>query len=161
MSKWKIIKSLNFKQVIVLLGWFLKHPIFMYATFRATVKTLRIAQKRFSNIHNFDNKANAFRHALWNILIAKQCLKFSSDTEQVLTWTKQITDWHEEFSPNEILAKKMDLKNNQLGRKWFATVKNESILKIEEYLIEKLDSAVKINMDSSLDKIDNLVFLED
>lgn len=161
MSKWKIIKSLNFKQVIVLFGWFLKHPIFMYATFIATVKTLRIAQKRFPNTHNFDNKANAFRHALWNILIAKQCLKFSSDLEQVLIWTKQITDWHEEFSPNEILTKKMDLKNNQLGRKWFATVKNKSILKIEEYLIEKLDSAVKINTDTILDKIDNLVFLED
>ncbi|APZ46701.1 hypothetical protein BW723_10560 [Polaribacter reichenbachii] len=161
MSKWKIIKSLNFKQVIVLLGWFLKHPIFMYATFRATVKTLRIAQKRFPNTHNFDNKANAFRHALWNILIAKKCLKFSSDLEQVLTWTKQITGWHEEFSPNEILAKKMDLKNNQLGRKWFSILKNESILKIEEYLIEKLCSAIKINFDSPLDKIDNLVFLED
>ncbi len=161
MSKWKIIKSLNFKQVIVLFKWFLKHPIFMYATFRATVKTLRIAQKRFPNIHNFDNKANAFRHALWNILIAKQCLKFSSDIEQVLAWTKQITDWHEEFSPNKLLAQKMDLKNNQLGRKWFASLKNESIIAIEEYLIEKLDSAVKINMESSLDKIDNLVFLED
>ena len=92
MSFWKIIKSLNFKQLWVLFLWFLQHPLFMFATAKATYFTIRIAQKEFPDIHDQHNKANAFRHALWNLLIAKESAKFSSDLEEVLSWTKKITD---------------------------------------------------------------------
>ncbi len=161
MSKWVIIKNLNLKQIVALFVWFLKHPIFMLATFKATLITLRIAQNEFPDIHNLHNKANAFRHAIWNILIAQQCLKFSKDVDKVLAWTKQITDWHEEFSPNQKMAKLMDLHNNKVGRKSFFILKDKSKNEITEILIQKLESAVKINIKTKLDKIDNLVFLED
>ena len=40
MSKWAVIKNLNYKQVGALFVWFLKHPFFMFATFKATLITL-------------------------------------------------------------------------------------------------------------------------
>lgn len=161
MSKWVIIKNLNLKQTGALFVWFLKHPIFMLATFKATVVTLQIAQKEFPNIHNLHNKANAFRHAIWNILIAKECNKFSKDLDKVLAWTKLITDWHEEFSPNQEMAKLMDLHNNSIGRNIYSFLKKKSKNEIIEKLLLKLDDAVKINKTSQMEKINNLVFLED
>lgn len=161
MSKWEIIKNLKFKQIGALFVWFLKHPIFMLATFKATVNTLQIAQKEFPDLHNLHNKANAFRHAIWNIFIAKECNKYTKDIDKVLAWTKRITDWHEEFSPNEEMAKLMDLHNNEVGRKYFFALEDKSKNEIIVTLIQKLESAVKINIKTKLDKIDNLVFLED
>jgi len=161
MSKWEIIKNLNFKQIGALFVWFLKHPFFMFAAFRATVNTLRIAQKEFPNIHGLHNKANAFRHAIWNIFIAKECLKFTKDVDKVLAWTKLITDWHEEFSPNEEMAKLMDLHNNAIGRNYFLNLIGSSKNEIIETVILKSELAIKINAESELYKIDNLVFLDD
>lgn len=161
MSKWEIIKNLNLKQIGSLFVWFLKHPIYMLATFNATVITLRIAQKEFPDIHNLHNKANAFRHAIWNITIAIECNKYSQDDDKVLAWTKLITDWHEEFSPNMEMAKMMDLHNNFVGRNMFKTLKGKSKDEIIKELHGKLKKAIKINGVSQLDKINNLVFLED
>tara|TARA_R110002126_G_scaffold124451_4_gene266537 strand:+ start:44162 stop:44647 length:486 start_codon:yes stop_codon:yes gene_type:complete len=161
MSKWEVIKNLNFKQTGALFVWFLQHPIFMYATFIATVHTIRVAERVFPKIHGLHNKANAFRHAFWNVMIAKECHKFSTDVDKVLNWTKKITDWHEEFSPNAPMAKLMDLHNNAIGRKSFLAFKDKSNIEITKTLILKMDDAVKINKTSQIDKINNLVFLED
>lgn len=161
MSKWEIIKNLNLKQIGALFVWFIKHPIFMLATFKATVNTLQIAQKEFPDIHNLHNKANAFRHAIWNIFIAKECSKYSKDIVKVLAWTKLITDWHEEFSPNQEMAKLMDLHNNAVGRKSYLELKDNPKIEIIEKLLLKLEVAIKINQISEIDKINNLVFLED
>ncbi|WP_439130468.1 DUF6973 domain-containing protein [Polaribacter sp.] len=161
MYKREIIKNLNYKQICALFVWFFKHPFFMLATVKATIITLRVAQKEFPNIHGLHNKANAFRHAIWNIFIAKECAKFSDDLDKVLRWTKQITDWHEEFSPNEEMAKLMDLHNNKIGRKYFLKLKDKSKSEIVDALCLKLENAKKINLKSTLEKIDNLVFLKD
>lgn len=161
MSKWDVIKNLNYKQVSALFVWFLKRPFFMYATFKATLITLRVAQKEFPQIHGLHNKANAFRHAFWNVFIAKECTRFSSDLDKILAWTKQITDWHEEFSPNEKMAKLMDLHNNKMGRNLFLELKDESKNQVIKTLILKLNVAVKINEETKTEQINNLVFLKD
>lgn len=161
MTKWEVFKNLNFKQIGALFVWFLKHPIFMLATCKATIITLKIAQKEFPNIHGLHNKANAFRHAIWNVFIAIECNKFCTDENITLQWTKQITDWHEEFSPNEKMPKLMDLHNNALGREYFTSLKNKSKSEIIEIILIKLNKAVKINATSKLEEIENLVFLKD
>ena len=102
---WTIIKNLKIGQIWHLFVLFLQHPLFMFATVKATFLTMKITQKEFPDIHKKNNKANAFRHALWNILIAKFCNKFSLDLDTILEWTKKITDWHEEFSTNKKMAK--------------------------------------------------------
>lgn len=161
MTKWEVIKNLNFKQTSALFVWFLKRPIFMLATFKATVNTLKIAENEFPKIHGAHNKANAFRHALWNVLIAKECNKFSNSLKEVLDWTKLITDWHEEFSPNSPMEKLMDLHNNAIGRKIFKNLKHKSTAEITKKLISKLNTAIKISEILKIKEINNLVFLED
>jgi hypothetical protein len=161
MTKWEVIKNLNFKQTGALFVWFLKHPFFMYATFKATLITLKVAETEFPKIHGLHNKANAFRHAFWNVIIAKECYKFSTDLVKVLNWTKKITDWHEEFSPNPTMAKLMDLHNNAFGRKHFQALKDKTNSEISKAFMLKMDKAVKIKQTSEMEKINNLVFLED
>ena len=161
MSIWEIIRSLKYKQLKSLLAWFLKHPLFMIATISATVLTFRISQREFPDIHGKLNKANAFRHALWNVLIAKKCLRFSKDIKSVLCWTKKITDWHEEFSPNEELAKAMDLHNNQIGRNFFQELSQKKNNEIVIFMLSQLDEALKIKEVSDIDKTNQLMYIED
>ena len=106
------VKGVRFRQLKSLLLFLIKHPFFFISTLKATFDVLRISQKEFPNTHGFHNKANAFRHALWNIFIAKQCSLFSRKKHKIISWTKEFTDWHEDFSPNEELPRIMDLHNN-------------------------------------------------
>ena len=158
---WSIIRNLKFSQVYRVIVWFLLHPLFMFATIKATYITMKIAQKEFPDIHNKLNKANAFRHALWNFLIANQCSQFSFKLDSILDWTKKITDWHEEFSPNKEMAKLMDLHNNKIGRERFKEVGRQPRDKIVNILIDELSLAVLIRNRSDFQNFENnLVYLE-
>ena len=161
MSFVKVIRGLNYKQLISLSGKFIKHPLFMISTITATAQTFTISQREFPDIHGKHNKANAFRHALWNILIAKKCTRFSKNIEVVLHWTQQITDWHEEFSPNEELAKEMDLHNNAMGRDLFLDVTKMTTLEITNTLKSRLNAAIKVDSVFAISDSNELVYLED
>ena len=134
----------------------------MLSTVQATLQTFRVSQKEFPNIHGGHNKANAFRHAFWNTLIAKKCARFSKDRESVLSWTKRITDWHEEFSPNEKLAEAMDYHNNKIGRDTYEEVGDKAVKEIVEIIKLSLDQAKKVETVSEMEKYpEQLVYLED
>jgi hypothetical protein len=161
MSSWEIIKGLNFRQLKSLIFLLFRHPIFMTSTVRATFSVMTVAQREFPSIHGAHNKANAFRHALWNVFIAIECSKFSKDIDAVLKWTKDFTDWHEEFSPNEELPKAMDLHNNLIGRELYKEIvgrdKNQWIVSIKEELV----NSVQITSVDNLEKYPNqLVYIE-
>ncbi len=163
MSPWKLIKGLKFKQLVGLTKLFFKHPFFMFSTVRATFSVMKIAQKEFPDIHGKLNKANAFRHALWNILIAEECAKFSKNINSILDWTKEITDWHEEFSPNEALAKVMDLHNNDIGRKLYrrdaVNTKRNKFINSVKMLLE--DAAQILSVKDVEQYPNQLVYIED
>lgn len=162
MSFWKIIKGIRIRQLISLIGFTLKHPLFMFATAKATSKTLKIVQQKFPDIHGKDNKANAFRHALWNYMIAFYSFKFERDKKLVNAWVKKITDWHEEFSPNSMLARAMDLHNNLIGREQFLKSENLRETEIITELETLLQEAVEITSLEVLKKNKtNLVFIKD
>jgi len=162
MSFWKIIKGLNFKQLSSLFVQFLKHPLYMISTVQATLQTFRISQKEFPNIHGKHNKANAFRHSLWNILIAKKCARFSKNQEVVLQWTKEITDWHEEFAPNKEIEKAMDLHNNLIGRNLYPRIFEKESSEITSFMIQQLEQAILIKDVSEIENnLQQLVYLED
>ena len=134
----------------------------MLSTALATAKTFQISQREFPNIHGKHNKANAFRHALWNMIIAKKCTRFSKNIEAVLNWTEEITNWHEDFSPNEALPRMMDLHNNRIGRELFATHKNASLQEMTTMLIKQLDQAVRVTELSAFTNHPNqLTYLDD
>ena len=161
MSIKDIIKTIKIGQVKQLAIWFFRHPLFLLSAIFATLQTLKIAQKEFPNIHGKHNKANAFRHALWNILIAKKCRRFNSNTTKVMNWTQTFTNWHEDFVVNEDLPRLMDLHNNAIGRKLFLAWKDEKVNTITKLLKFELQNAKLITAKNEFDSVKNsLVFLE-
>jgi hypothetical protein len=132
------------------------------STVQATLQTFQISQKEFPNIHGKNNKANAFRHAFWNLLIAKKCARFSSNTGAILEWTKNITDWHEEFAPNEKLAEMMDLHNNRIGRDKYVEFGHQSVKEAVQLMLLELEHAAKIKDVEELKEYSHqLVYIED
>lgn len=113
------IAALKYRELVVLLKVFLRHPLYLLPTYKATNKTIAICNHLYKELHHEDNRANALRHALWNYMICKYCLPVSGTPEKAIVWSKEITDLHERLSPNEELAKKMDLHNNRIGRELF------------------------------------------
>ena len=161
MLLWDVFKGIRFRQVKKLMLFLFKHPFFFISTIKATFDVLRISQREFPNTHGFNNKANAFRHALWNIFIAKQCSLFSRKSYEVILWTKEFTDWHEDFSPNEALPRIMDLHNNCIGRELFLKTPKSTQNQWVILLKEQLEYAVQI---VSVEDVENyprqLVYLE-
>ncbi len=161
MQLWDVIKGVRFKQLHSVLLFFFKHPFFFISTIKATFDILRISQKEFPNTHGFHNKANAFRHALWNIFIAKQCSLYSRKNHEIILWTKEFTDWHEEFSPNEELPRLMDLHNNHIGRELFLKTPNSTQKQWVKSIKEKLQHAVQIvSAEDVVNYPSQLVYLE-
>ncbi|UGU18250.1 hypothetical protein LS482_10270 [Sinomicrobium kalidii] len=120
MSLWKLIKHLKFRQITSLLALFARHPLMLIPTAKGTGKCLDICRKLYPEKHKGNGRANAFRHALWNVFLAREAMKWNKNPEKSLAWAKQITDWHEKFAPNHELARHMDLHNNAVGRELFA-----------------------------------------
>ncbi len=106
---------MDFKQLWSLAGFCLRYPLFMIPTYVATRKTIAVCDEKFGKAHHKNGRANAFRHALWNVLIIHKCKRWASITKAT-AWAKRITDWHEDFSINPELARAMDLHNNHIGR---------------------------------------------
>lgn len=157
----KRIASLELRELVVLGGIFLKHPKYLYPTYRATRRTISISNRLFGDLHHKDNRTNAFRHALWNYLICKFCLPITGSVENVMTWSKKITDLHELLSPNTGLAKAMDLHNNRIGRELFLNSfdKEEDIASL---LQQKTTEAIKVRTLSDLEEVrEKLVFIEE
>lgn len=75
---------------------------------------------------------------------------------------KKITDWHEEFSPNSMLARAMDLHNNYIGRELFLKSENLRETEIITELETLLQEAVEITSLEVLKKNKtNLVYIKD
>lgn len=132
----------------------------MISTVEATSLTFKISQSQFPNIHGRLNKANAFRHALWNVLIAKKCSRFSKSLTSILSWTKRITDWHEEFSPNEELPREMDLHNNRFGRDFYTKNKHLGFDEMIKELLLELEKAVLVKDVKELTNHTIMVYIE-
>lgn len=125
----------------------MSHPLFIVLTIRATKDCIRISTDNYGRLHHENGPANAFRHALWNYLIAKRCFRIRHDKDSVLQWAEKITDWHEHAFPNTELAKTMDFHNNAVGRLVF----RENPEKTESEIIELLKSMtlVSVKIDSN------------
>lgn len=156
----KIITAFGFRQLIILSGEFISKPSYILPTYRATKKTLRICDDCYGREHHKNNRANAFRHALWNYLLCEEYLKVSGSPEVAVAWSKKITDLHEKISPNSEIAKAMDLHNNFIGRELFSEA--DKNLDIREHLNAMAKNAREIK---SVEEIaasgHRLVFLKD
>ena len=156
----KLAKRIRPKQLWKLAGLFLRNPMYAVPTLRATTRCLRISNKKYGSTHHGDNRPNAFRHALWNVLIARYCLKWRRGTARALLWTEKFTAWHESFSKSDPLATAMDLHNNKIGRKYFSEVMGWLEAEVISFISEKADAAQRVTSASEIDKYpDELVFI--
>jgi len=166
MTIWKILKQFNYNQLWQLFLLALKYPIYVYPTLKATVQGYQISKNEFPETHGKNGKGNAFRHALWNLLICYECYQWRKDKDRVTAWAKIITDKHEELSPNHPLDEAMDLHNNAYGRQLFENLNNLKSKLTNEIIISRLkidlEYSIKITEVSDTNEFtDNLVHIND
>ena len=124
---------------------FVRHPFNFIPTMLATYECVEISNEQYGRLHHKNNVTNAFRHALWNYLIAKKCSTWRRNKRKAIRFAQKLTDWHEEFSPNAPLEKEMDLHNNTIGRKLFILNDEKPIDDFILVLKEKVLKAQKIS----------------
>jgi hypothetical protein len=134
---WTRIRQLNIAQLFRFAVLFLINPMLLVPTFRAIKRTLGVCNTLFGNEHNKSTRANAFRHALWNILICCYSIKKTKNKDLSSIWTEKVTK-------NDILEKSMDLQNNTVGRKLFLEFLDYSEANIIILLQKKAKNAQKI-----------------
>ncbi|MBT8312668.1 MAG: hypothetical protein KJO94_00225 [Eudoraea sp.] len=159
MNLWRQLKSLDISALWALLKLCLRHPFRVIPTIRATRECVSVCDQHFGKTHHRNSPANAFRHALWNYYIARECNKGDGGHSKILEWTKKITDWHEVFSKNDFLAREMDLHNNRLGRLLFGQDPNMEAEEIITLLKSKLTTSIKISTPEDLQTVDKLMFV--
>lgn len=144
MTIWTIIRRFRYRQFWQLLWLSMRFPLYVYPTLKATSISYKWAKKEFPDDHGKKGKANAYRHAFWNSLISFECKKWNKNTRRILSWTKLITDKHEQLSPNEPLDECMDLHNNRIGRNLFIASSFTSIEEMSDTIKDRLQFAMKI-----------------
>lgn len=156
----KLAKKIRPGQLFTLAGMFIWHPLYAVPTIRATVRCMRVADRDYGSAHHGDNQANAFRHALWNILIARYCIRWRKGTARALVWTEKFTDWHESFSKSDPLSMAMDLHNNKVGRSLFSRTTTLNQAEVISFVAGKSDAAMGVTSAMEMDKYPNeLVFI--
>ncbi|MBT0607878.1 DUF6973 domain-containing protein [Aequorivita echinoideorum] len=160
------ISELNFAKLWRLAAVGLQNPLMVWPTFKATKKTMEICDSLFGKEHHKNNSTNAFRHALWNILICKyttargRSLK-PSRTNKSIAWAEKITSFHEKLMPNKPLEKAMDLHNNKMGRNYFKELKDASEEEVIDFLKVKMDEAQRVaNVEEIESHRNKLVYIE-
>ncbi|UZO81993.1 hypothetical protein NBT05_05870 [Aquimarina sp. ERC-38] len=138
----------------------IKKPLYIWPTLQATKQTITICDQLYHKEHHLTGKPNAFRHALWNILISKNVFKINKNIVTSITWAKTITDLHEELAPNDLLDKTMDLHNNKMGREIFRKNRNYTIPEFLEILDKNVKEAKEVsNLQEFKTSNNNLVYL--
>ncbi|WP_117879314.1 DUF6973 domain-containing protein [Aureibaculum luteum] len=161
MDKLEFIKLVNKGNAWSFILLFIRHPLSFGPALLATYQTVKISDELYGKLHHKNNVTNAFRHALWNILIAKKCSRWRGNTRRAIRFAQQVTDWHEEFSPNEPLEKEMDSHNNHVGRKIFIQNDERNTQQFIDVLIEKVAEAKMIYSVEDIKKYSNdLVYIE-
>lgn len=124
----------------------MSRPFWIIPTHRATVKTIFICDKLFGKKHHQHGPENAYRHALWNMLIARSCYRAQRSPQDLVDWAEKVTSLHEKLAPNEPLETAMDLHNNQVGRQWFLDqhLHLKTQKEISQWLLDRLPEVVRV-----------------
>lgn len=153
----KIIRTLSVNMTWKMISGLLSKPLLLMPTVWATVESVLFSEINFDESSSGRGISNAFRHAAWNLLIAKNCSFFTTKKKGV-AWAKYTTDLHEECFPNEPFDHEMDLHNNCIGRELFEKLTSENVSHKKEMiaaLMKKCDSAVGLTDEKEFEKYRN------
>lgn len=123
---------------------FLKHPLYIFPTLKATNTTFKICNGLFGNEHHKSNPANAFRHALWNVLICQKVFKETKNKQKSVFFAQKMTDLYEKVTQNEPMDEAMDLHNNAVGRICFLNNLDKNEEETINFLQKKAENAQKV-----------------
>ena len=158
------------------------HPRLIKPTRDATEKAKAFTSEYFPGQGAWRTKADAFRHGIWNALLAKYVGDKKNKISKCTDWAKTFTDKHEEAAvkmPDVTdaefrLDKDMDYHNNKIGRdyfssvawvdkrKWYQTavVKSPSDDTMADAIFARTNSARKVTTKAQMDSFpNNLVYL--
>lgn len=112
------------------LSLLISHPRLIDGTNMAREQAGRYAQEYFPTLAGWKDKADAFRHTIWNTLIAKHTSKRFTLIGDAVDWAKKFTDAHESGHPggdeNDVA---MDYHNNNEGREYFREIATKERVK--------------------------------
>ena len=143
MNIWARIRQLKVGQLLQLSLFLLSEPLLIRSTLRASKRTMAICDTLFGSTHHRSNKANAFRHALWNILICQKTLKTTKNLEKSIIWTQKVTSLYEKVTDNSNIEKEMDLHNNAFGLNLFSSIIDKNETEIIEILQKSMKNSQK------------------
>lgn len=163
MKLWAFIRSLKLQQLWKLLVLSFGNLSKIWPTWRATRKSIAYASIYYGRQHHKNTPANAFRHALWNYLIAHRCLKNPVQIDEILLWTTNITDLHEDLFPNSELARAMDFHNNATGRLIFREHTSKSESEVLEVFRKMTRDSLKVHSVEQLKQVaqNRLIYIEE
>jgi len=162
MKLWPRIKQLSVGQLWKFFVLFLKHPRFIIPSWKATQHTFELCNTRFGNTHHGVNKANAFRHALWNVSLCRNVYKLNQNKQKSVFWAQKVTDLYEKVTQNSGLDDDMDLHNNAMGRAAFLNTLGQNESEIITYLLEKSEKAIKIeHLDQIAEAKNQMVYISE
>ena len=145
MDLWHFIKRANAKQIWQLIRLSLGNIRLLWPTYKATKKAVQYSNTYFGRTHHKNTPANAFRHAIWNYLIASECAYWSKNNSRIVAWTNKITNLHELILPKNELADTMDLHNNAVGLHIYTIHKALPLEEVIILLLAMAKHSVKIN----------------
>lgn len=162
MKIWKRIRSLSLYQLYKFSMLFLRHPRLITSTINATKETFFICNRFYEEGHGISNRGNAFRHAVWNILICEKSFKKTKNRQKSVDWAQKVTDLYEKVTQNSKLDEQMDLHNNAVGRNLFLSLLEEDKDKIIQIVYKKSLKAVKMISVKDLENLkQDMVYLID
>lgn len=106
----------------------------------------------FGKQHFSSNPTNAFRHALWNVLISRKVNKKLKNLSKSAHFAKKFTDLYEKVTQNELLDEQMDLHNNQIGRNLFLSKNDLNESEIVQFLHFLMKKSIKITKSEDIER---------
>jgi len=162
MRIWATLKTLSIPQLFKLARLFATRPHYIVLTLRASKKAMRLSTKIYGKTHHKSNRANAFRHALWTLLLGRAVYRKTSDLKKAQDWALKFTNLHEELFVNNALDRAMDLHNNHFGigvlPQYLKTTETEMI----EFLQTEAEKAIQISAPEEADQnLNHLVYISE
>jgi hypothetical protein len=162
MKIWARLKTFNLLQLFKLAQLFITKPHYIKLTLQASKKAVVLANKHYGNTHQYNNRANAFRHALWVVLLGQFVYQKNEDITIAKSWALKVTTAHEDIAVNKPLERTMDLHNNKVGSLLLEKLIRKSLEDTVIYLKEKAAQAAQIDSVDDIKKFDDqLVYISE
>lgn len=111
----------------------LKHPFSACGLIKQKDKAFSLTEEYMGHATRVDEKSDAFRHAMWNIVMAKEGWGLKKEK---MSWARDFATAHEEGVKYDGLASEMDLHNNRAGLRYYDEKASKKYKKILWFKIE-------------------------